>query len=89
MGAQAIDGEPFGMMRVRRFVAALVLAAIAALACAAFSLHAVIAAPTGGPDFRIDNRDLSAPLRIVVYGPLYRSPRDRRYQSQGAPLACG
>ena len=61
----------------RRFLAALVLAGLGMLACAGFSLRAVIASPTGGPDFRIDSHDLSQPLHIIVYGDIrFTDPKE-------------
>jgi hypothetical protein len=66
------------MMRVRgRLVAALALAGLAVLACAGFTRRAVLASPTGGPDFRVDNRDLSVPLHIVAYGDIrFTDPKE-------------
>ena len=52
----------------RRWPPALLLLCLGPWAWVACRPHGIAAAPAGGPNFRLENRDLSDPLRIVAYG---------------------
>lgn len=54
---------------LRRLYPPILLVSLGMLTWFAFRPHSIERAPlAAGPDFRVDNRSLSEPLRIVVYG---------------------
>jgi hypothetical protein len=60
-----------------RFLTALVLAGLGVLTWGGFSRWAATSSPAGRPDFRIDNRALSRPLHIIVYGDIrFTDPKE-------------
>jgi 3',5'-cyclic AMP phosphodiesterase CpdA len=58
-----------GMRRFRNCLLLILMVAASLLVGAGLPSHpAMIAAPASGPDFRIDDSELSHPLRIILYG---------------------
>jgi hypothetical protein len=66
------------MIQVRRHLLGVVaLAGLSMLCCTRYDRRAATPLTTREPDFRIENRDLSRPLRIVVYGDMrFTDPKE-------------
>jgi hypothetical protein len=63
------DPGGLAMARFRCFLILIFMAAASLLATTRFRpCITMLAAPAGGPDFRISNSDLSHPVRIIAYG---------------------